>query len=116
MVHRTTTGNVTWRSSLRVDDIWWRAIADTGSILITPNWSLRLSAKWSLLPEMRRGCCFVPLEDERAAQTIGAVTSAQATPHTVPDNDKLFHGHNPSLRKSALAIRTSFDGFSHGSS
>jgi len=42
--------------------------------LITPNWSLRLSSKWSLLPDRRRGCCLVPLEDERAAQTIGAVT------------------------------------------
>src|SRR5712692_7250392 len=74
MRHRTPTGSVSWRSSLRVGGTWWRATADTGSILITPNWSLGLSAKWSLLPERRHGCCFAPLEDEGAAQTIGAVT------------------------------------------
>ena len=74
MRHRTSTGNATWHISLRVGDMWWRATADTGSILTSQNWSLGLSARWSALPERRRGCCFVPLADERAAQTIGAVT------------------------------------------
>ena len=34
--------------------MWWRVTADTGSISTTPNWSPRLSSKWSRLPDPRR--------------------------------------------------------------
>ncbi len=53
------------------------------SILSMVSAGLGISIVPAMAIERRRGCCYVPLEDERAARTIGAVTlNGRSLPRT----------------------------------